>query len=412
MEYGCIGERLVHSFSKEIHNKLFDYDYNLKELTANEVKKFFKKRDFKAINVTIPYKEKVIPYVDEVSDIAKKIGAINTVVNRDGKLYGFNTDFLGLKSLLQKSGIKIQNKKVLILGSGGTSKTALAVAEDGDCAGAYIVSRKKAEGYITYDEAIANHTDAQVIINTTPCGMYPNLNESVIDITCFENLEGVVDVVYNPLKTKLVCDALNKGVKATGGLYMLVAQAVFAAEKFLDKKIDTQVIDKVYKNILSQKQNIVLVGMPGSGKTTVGKLLAKKLGMDFIDTDIEIEQLENSTIPFIFENKGESYFRKVETQVIERISALQGTVIATGGGAVLNENNINMLKQNGSIYFLDRPLENIVATSNRPLSSTKQDLEKRYKERYEIYLKASDNRIFSNSTAEDTVLKIEENFCK
>lgn len=412
MEYGCIGERLVHSFSKEIHNKLFDYDYNLKELTANEVEKFFKKRDFKAINVTIPYKEKVIPYVDEVSDIAKKIGAINTVVNRDGKLYGFNTDFLGLKSLLQKSGIKIQNKKVLILGSGGTSKTALAVAEDGDCAGAYIVSRKKAEGYITYDEAIANHTDAQVIINTTPCGMYPNLNESVIDITCFENLEGVVDVVYNPLKTKLVCDALNKGIKATGGLYMLVAQAVFAAEKFLDKKIDIQVIDKVYKNILLQKQNIVLVGMPGSGKTTVGKLLAKKLGMDFIDTDIEIEQLENSTIPFIFENKGESYFRKVETQVIERISTLQGTVIATGGGAVLNENNINMLKQNGSIYFLDRPLENIVATSNRPLSSTKQDLEKRYKERYEIYLKASDNRIFSNSTVEDTVLKIEENFCK
>ena len=408
MKYGLIGEKLGHSFSKEIHNKLFDYNYELKEIASNDLDAFLKAKDFCAINVTIPYKERVIPYLDFISDKAREIGAVNTVVNKNGKLYGFNTDFLGLKALILKNSIEIKNKKVLILGSGGTSKTAFAVAKNLNAKEIIKVSRKSAEGFITYDE-IYNHNDAQIIINTTPVGMYPEIDNIPLDITSFNDLEGVVDVVYNPLSTKLVNTAKQMGIKAVGGLYMLVSQAVFAAEKFLDTTIENEKINQIFKDILNAKQNIVLIGMAGCGKTTVGKNLAEKIGFRFIDTDQEIVK-KYGDIAEIFKIKGEAAFRKMESEIIKEISALQGVVIATGGGAVLRKDNIDLLKLNGKIYFLDRPLEDIIPTSDRPLSSTKEDLEKRFYERYDIYLNACDKRIEVKGSIENTVNCIRKDF--
>ena len=411
MKYGLIGEKLGHSFSKEVHNKLFDYDYELKEIPQNELDLFLKQRAFKAINVTIPYKEKVIPYLDFVSDIAAEIGAVNTVVNKNGKLNGYNTDFRGLKSLIQKNGINLKDKKVLILGSGGTSKTAVAVANSLGAKEVLRVSRNKKDGFITYEDIYINHTDTQILINTTPCGMYPNIDVSPLDISAFKRLEGVVDAIYNPLRSKLVCDAQKRGIKAVGGLYMLISQAVFAAEKFLDTNIEPQKTDAVYKSILNQKQNIVLVGMPGSGKTTVGKLLAKKLQLEFLDTDDLITE-KYGNITDIFKTKGEAVFRDYESEVIKEISAVGGRVIATGGGAVLRPQNTDLLKRNGRIYFLDRPLESICATPDRPLSSNRQDLEKRFNERYDIYRKCADRHIISDGTETDTVNAVLEDILK
>ena len=411
MEYGLIGEKLGHSFSKEVHNRLFDYNYELKEIPKDEIDSFFKQKDFKAINVTIPYKQTVIPYLDFISDIAKEIGAVNTVVNKNGKLYGYNTDFLGLKALIEKNNIAIKGKKVLILGSGGTSKTALAVAKSFEAKEAYVVSRNAPEGTITYSQALENHTNAQVIINTTPCGMYPNINDSALDISKFNRLEGVVDAIYNPLRSKLVCDALNIGITAVGGLYMLVSQAAYAAEKFIDKAVDISKVDEIYNSLLNNKQNIVLVGMPGSGKTTVGKILAEKLDLEFVDTD-DIIVKKYGDITGIFKNSGEKVFRDYEAEVIKDVSALQGKIIATGGGAILRKENVDLLKRNGKIYFLDRPLSDIVATADRPLSSNRADLEKRYNERYDKYLSCADERILVSGTANNVANTILEDILK
>ena len=269
-QYGCIGKKLTHSFSKEIHAKLADYDYELIELTEEEIAPFFEKRAFAAINVTIPYKQTVIPYLDSISPVAQRIGAVNTIVNKDGKLYGYNTDYYGMKALVERVGIDLNGRKVLILGTGGTSKTAQVLAADLGAGEVLTVSRKKTEAYITYEEAVCDHSDAQVIINTTPSGMYPNCEDKPIDIANFPKLEGVIDAVYNPLRTNLVLDAQERGIKAEGGLYMLVMQAVVAVEHFLDTAIPKETADRVFASIYASKENIVLTGMPGSGKSTVG----------------------------------------------------------------------------------------------------------------------------------------------
>jgi len=402
MEYGCIGEKLSHSFSKIIHNKLCDYDYEIREIPREELADFMKKADFKAINVTIPYKQDVIPFMDEIGETAKKIGAVNTIVKKNGKLYGYNTDFSGMKALILRSGISLKDKKVLILGSGGTSKTALAVAEDLGASQIYRVSRKEGAGVITYLEAENNHKDAQIIINTTPCGMYPKIGENAVDISKFPYLNGIVDAVYNPLCSSLVVSAKERGIPAVGGLYMLVSQAVFAVEKFLDKSVPESETERVYNEILSSKRNLVLIGMPGCGKTTLGKILAQELDKDFVDTDDEIVKSEGMEIPEIFAQKGEAEFRRIESRVIAEISSRQGLVIATGGGAILNKRNVDLLKENGTVIFIDRPLENLVTTDDRPLSSNRELLEKRYNERYEIYCESADHKI-------DAVLDIEEN---
>lgn len=385
MEYGCIGERLTHSFSKIIHSKIADYNYELKEIAREDLDSFMKAADFKAINVTIPYKQAVIPYLYEISDTARKIGAVNTIVNKGGKLYGYNTDYEGMRALIKRQGADLSGKKVLVLGSGGTSKTAAAVAESLGAKEVFRVSRGGNDGAVTYDFALANHTDAEAIINTTPCGMYPHIGEAAIDISLFPKLKFVTDAVYNPLSSALVTKAREMGINASGGLYMLVAQAVFACEKFIGKAISVGVTDRVYKEILCDKRNIVLIGMPGCGKTTIGKAVAEETQKEFIDTDDEIVKKTGMSIPEIFESFGETKFREIESEVIKEVAALQSAVIATGGGAVLNPENVSLLRENGITVFIDRPIDDLVTTDDRPLSSNRDLLEKRYKERYGIY---------------------------
>ncbi len=398
-KYGCIGKKLTHSFSKEIHTKLADYEYELIELLEDEIKTFFEQKDFEAINVTIPYKETVIPYLDSVSEIAKRIGAVNTIVNKDGKLYGYNTDYYGMKALIEKIGIELSGKKLLILGTGGTSKTACVLAKDMGAAEILIVSRKKSDNYITYEEAKAKHTDADVIINTTPLGMFPDCDSKPIDISAFTSLEGVVDAVYNPLCTNLVLNAKSKGLKAEGGLYMLVMQAVVAVEKFLDTEISKKTADSVYQSVLASKENIVLTGMPGSGKSTVGRLLKIK-GFEFVDTDTEIEKRCGCTIKELIDIKGEKYFRDLETEVIRDVSANSCRIISTGGGAILREENVNFLRRNGKLFFINADLKRLQATDDRPLSDTNEKLKKLYSERMGLYQSTADIMVPDMTTPE------------
>ena len=409
-QYGCIGKKLTHSFSKEIHARLADYEYELIELTEEEIPAFFAAKNFEAINVTIPYKQTVIPYLDSVSDVALRIGAVNTIVQRDGKLYGYNTDYYGMKALIRRVGVDLQGKKVLILGTGGTGKTARVVATDLGASEVLTVSRRKTEEYITYEEAASLHGDAQVIINTTPAGMYPDCGSKPMDIACFGRLEGVIDAVYNPLCTNLVLDAKARGIKAEGGLYMLVTQAVLASEIFLDRQYPADAAERIYRRIKADKENIVLTGMPGSGKSTVGKLLAQKLGRPYLDTDALIEEKTGRTTAQIISSQGEAAFRDVETEVIREISLQNGAVIATGGGAILRPENMDALRMNGKIFFLDRPVEQLVSTEDRPLSSTKEALLKRYHERYDIYIATADAVISDDSTPEAAAQLVERSF--
>ena len=412
MEYGCIGEKLTHSFSKEIHKLLFPYDYKIQEIPKGELHDFMTCKDFKAINVTIPYKQDVIPYLDWVSDTAREIGAVNTIINRDGKLYGYNTDFGGMTALIKRQGIEIKDKTVLVLGSGGTSKTAVSVAKSLGAKAVVRVSRTAKEDCITYEQAYSDFADAEVIINTTPCGMYPNIVGEPIDLDRFSKTEALVDAIYNPLCSNLVVKARDRGINAIGGLYMLVAHAALAAELFVDTDVPTEKIDAVYREIVKQKQNIVLIGMPSSGKTTVGKRLASELEMQFIDTDKEIEKVSGKTIPEIFAESGEAAFRDIESSVITEVSSKQNCIIATGGGAILRPENITVLKGNGIIYFIDRPLQMLITTDDRPLSSNRDDLVKRYNERYDIYCGVADKKVINDSEIQAVIDTIKEDFLK
>lgn len=398
-KYGCIGKKLTHSFSKEIHARLADYEYELIELTEEEIAPFFEKKAFAAINVTIPYKQTVIPYLHWVSPIAGRIGAVNTIVNKEGQLYGYNTDYYGMKALIERLGIDVSGKKVLVLGTGGTSKTARVVAKDLGASKVLTVSRRKTGEYITYEEAILNHADAEVIINTTPSGMYPDCGSKPIDITPFTQLEGVVDAVYNPLRTNLVLDAKERGIKAECGLYMLVMQAVVAVEKFLDTSIPKEQADRVFADIFAAKENIVLTGMPGSGKSTVGNLLHVD-GFEFIDTDAEVEKRCGCSIRELIQEKGETYFRDLETEVIRDVSSQSCRIISTGGGAILREENVRLLRQNGKLFFLDADLNRLQATASRPLSDTLEKLQKLYAERIDIYRSTAHVTVPDLGTAE------------
>ncbi len=390
MKYGLIASRVGHSFSAEIHKQLFGYDYELKAIAEADLKTFLTEKEFSAINVTIPYKESVIPFLDYIHPVAESIGAVNTIVNREGKLYGYNTDAGGLTALIQTNGISLKDKKVLILGSGGTSKTALYVSNKLGAKSIFRVSRKGNGDCITYETAISNHSDAEVIINTTPCGMFPETDVTPIDINAFPNLSAVVDVIYNPLRTKLVCQGQKKNIKAVGGLYMLVAQAALAAELFVDKRVEESKIKEVYRQILKCKENVVLIGMPGCGKTSAGKILAEKLGAKFFDTDEKITEHTGKTPSEIINSSGEQAFRDIEFEVIEELSQANGCVISTGGGAVLREENLENLRKNGRIYFINRPLEDIKTSDDRPLSSNREMLKKRFDERYDIYCNSAD----------------------
>lgn len=406
MKYGLIGKPLGHSFSREIHTLIADYDYRLLEIDEDELPRFFQERDFSGINVTIPYKQAVIPFLDEISDEAKKIGAVNTIVKKEGKLFGFNTDFFGMRALIKSAGLDLENKTVLILGTGGTSKTAVEVSKSLGATEIVKVSRKKSLDTVTYYEAYEKFSGADVIINTTPVGMFPNADKTPVDVKKFKNLQGVIDAVYNPLRTNFVLDAESIGAKGRGGLYMLVAQAVYASALFLDKTADESVIDKTYARILKEKRNIVLCGMPSSGKTTVGKALANDFGKRFIDTDDVVVEKRKESISDIFEKYGEGEFRKEERLAIEELSKENGLVIATGGGAVLDENNVRALRRNGVILFLDRSLENLVATADRPLSSDTEKLKNLFEKRYDVYKSCADAVIPADGEIADVVEKI------
>lgn len=408
MIYGCIGQKLGHSFSAVLHQRLWGYPYELKEIEPWELPAFMTDKAFAGINVTIPYKEAVIPYLADISPAARRIGAVNTVVNEGGRLIGYNTDYMGLKALIEKSGIWFANKKVLILGSGGTAKTAYAVCEDLGCREIVTVSRRQQEGCITYAQAECLHRDVQILLNTTPCGMYPHIGVSPVDLEAYPLVEGVVDVVYNPLRSHLVCTALEKGIPAVGGLYMLVAQAAGAGQKFTGRTVTDRQVQQVYRGLLAEKENTVLIGMPGSGKTTVGQLLAQKKGQPFIDVDRCIEAQEHQTVSAIFAQWGESGFRQREQAVIREIASRQGVVIATGGGSVLHPDNRRLLRENGRIYFLDRPLEQLIPTQDRPTASTAAALQRLYAERYGLYVECADVQVPVTSTAAAVADRIAE----
>lgn len=394
--YGLLGEHLTHSFSPQIHSLLGDYEYNLFEVSPENLEAFMKNPEFEGINVTIPYKKQVIPFLDEISPEALKIGSVNTVTVRNGKLYGDNTDYFGFLYMIKKSGIEIKDKKSLVLGSGGASLTAIAVLNDLGAKEVITISRNGENNYSNLDR----HRDAQIIVNTTPVGMYPNNLECAVDISDFPNLEGVLDIVYNPLKTKLILSAEKSGIPCAAGLSMLVAQAKKAYEIFFDTKKDDSVCEEIESKLKSEMQNIVLVGMAGCGKTTVGKALAEMLSKKFVDTDEIITEGESRPIPKIFEEKGEEYFRALETEAVKTAGKEKGLVIATGGGAVTREENYFPLSQNGIIVFINRDAKKL-PTEGRPLSQ-QNGVKALYEKRLPMYRAFADIEIDGNGTVEET----------
>ncbi len=398
--YGLLGEHLPHSFSPQIHNALGNANYTLFEKTPNEVETFLKEKEFKGINVTIPYKQAVIPYLDVISPEAQKIGAVNTITVRDGRLYGDNTDYFGFKYMVEKSRITIENKKCLVLGSGGASLTVQAVLSDLGAKEIIVVSRKTENNY----DNIHNHFDSEIIVNTTPVGMYPNNLNSLVNLDDFKELSGVLDVVYNPLKTKLILDAEKKNIPNSAGLSMLVAQAKKAHEIFFDTKVETSICEKIENQLTMQMCNIVLVGMAGCGKSTVGKALVEKLGKTLVDTDEMVEKTENEKIPQIITQKGEDYFRHCESNAVAIAGKEKSQIIATGGGVVTREENYNPLKQNGIIVFINRDAE-LLPTNNRPLSQL-HGVKELYEKRMPMYRQFADIEVDGNGTINEVAERI------
>ena len=379
MEYGLIGCPLGHSHSPFVHRH-FGYEYDLRVLEKEELADFLTAGDYRGLNVTIPYKTAVIPYLDELDESAKRCGAVNTIVVRDGKKIGYNTDIFGMDYALRAAKIELEGKNVLILGTGGTSKMAQALCDMRGAGSVTVVSRS---GEVDYDN-VYQQRDAEVILNCTPVGMYPNNGARLLDVSRFPKLAGVFDAVYNPLKTALVLDAEERGIPACNGLKMLVAQAKRAAELFTGKEYPDETIEKITKRLFHKVANVVLVGMPGCGKTTVGKKIAELTGRDFIDADREIERSENMPIPQIFADCGETYFRAVEKRVLADLTKRQGVVLSTGGGAVIDYDNIRNMRQNGILVRINRNL-NDLSCDGRPLSKDRAALEKMAVEREPYY---------------------------
>lgn len=394
-----IGKKLGHSYSPFIHS-FFGYDYQNVELEEDNIERFLKNSPFNAFNVTVPYKKTVMPYL-ELDELAKRLGAVNTIVKRDGKLYGYNTDYYGFKYLVESNGVNVKDKKVLILGTGGAS--AVANAYMNDCGANVIVVGRTSEN--NYNN-ICKHYDAKIIINTTPVGMYPDNLKSPLDLSPFKELEFVGDLIYNPFKTAILLQAESMGIKTENGLSMLVYQAIQASFYFTGKNFSS-LFNKIYSILSLKARNIVLIGMPSSGKTTVGKLLAKELKREFIDLDEEIVKKEKCDIPTLFKEKGEPYFRKVENEILNELSKLNDKVISLGGGACMHENAKNQLKQNSVIVYLTRTA---ISTNGRPLLA-KNGLEA-YKKLQEIrtpvYKSLADYEIANNGKIGNTVNKIKE----
>ena len=400
MKCGLLGRKLGHSYSPQIHNLLGDYSYVLFEKEPEKLENFLKNGDFSGLNVTIPYKKEVIPYLSELSPTAKKMGCVNTVLRRsDGTLYGHNTDYFGFTSLVRHAGLSVAGKKVLVLGSGGASNTAVAALKDLG-ANPVVISRSGENNYGN----LHLHRDAAAIVNATPVGMYPNTGVSPIDLALFPHLEGVLDVIYNPARTQLLLDAEKLGIPRENGLWMLVAQAKEAAEVFTGGKISDEVIEKIYRELSHQMKNIVLIGMPGCGKSTIGALLAEKLGRTLADADEKIISLAGKSIPDIFAQDGEPTFRDWETKALTELGKQSGLVIATGGGCVTQKRNYPLLHQNGYLVWLERDCS-VLPTDGRPLSQA-NDLGKMYAARKPLYEAFADIRVENAGTPAETVQKI------
>ena len=400
---GLIGERLGHSFSPAIHGMLSDYEYKLYELSPEQVGPFLEAKAYDGLNVTIPYKKTVIPYCDELTDAARSIGSVNTIVKRpDGTLLGHNTDYDGFLWLLRNAGAQVKDKKAVVLGTGGASVTVQAALRDLGAAQVVVVSRSGGDNY----ENIARHADAKILVNATPVGMYPKTGVSPVDLDVFTALEGVFDVVYNPAKTRLLLEAEKRGIPCANGLGMLVAQAKAAAERFTGKLIDDEKVYTIRAELQRSTRNILLIGMPGSGKSTVGAALAEKLGRKLVDADALIVEKAGCTIPEIFEKEGEEGFRRIEHEVLCEISKESSLVIATGGGVVTRPENMDPMRQNSLIVWLLRDL-NKLPRNGRPLSQ-KNPLAEMFKVREPLYRAAADCVADNNGALENTVNQILE----
>lgn len=390
MGFGLLGRKLGHSYSPQIHKFFGSYDYKLYEREPDELKDFFESGDWNGINVTIPYKKDAYRYCSELSPQAEKLGAVNTVIRRkDGTLYGHNTDFFGFDSMLTRTGLDVYGKKVLILGSGGASVTAQAVIkEHGGIV--VVVSREGENNY----KNISKHQDAFLIVNATPVGMFPENGVSPVVLSDFPDLQGVLDMIYNPARTALLLEAEKMGLIAQNGLWMLIAQGKESAELFLNESISDTVISEIHNHLSHQMENIILIGMPGCGKSTIGKELAKILNRSFVDTDTEIEISANMSIPEIFNSIGEVGFRTLETSVLSQICKKSGAVIATGGGCVTRSENYPLLHQNGRIYYIQRNVT-MLPIDGRPLSKTR-NLQSMFTERHPLYEKFADATVENN----------------
>ena len=406
MEYGLLGETLGHSFSPQIHRALAGYDYALLPTPAEEVAPLLRRRDFKGLNVTIPYKQMVIPLCDEVEPRSAAIGAVNTIVNRDGRLMGYNTDIDGLIHLARRSGVDMAGKKVVILGSGGTSHTARAAARALGAAEITVISRRGEDNY----QNLSRHADAQVLINTTPVGMYPRCGEAPVSLEDFPRLTGVLDVVYNPLRTALILSAEKRGLPCSGGLPMLVAQAWRAAELFTGTAIPEERMEAVLRELTARQRNVVLIGMPGCGKTTVGKALARRLRKDFVDVDEEIVRQAGRSIPEIFAQAGEEGFRALESDAVRAAGSRTGCVISTGGGVVTRRENLAPLRQNGVVIHLLRSLS-ALPSEGRPLSQ-RTPAEELWRQRAPLYAAFADGTADNNGPLEATLDQIEKELTK
>lgn len=394
-KFGLIGGKLGHSYSPLIHSKFGDYQFELLEVKEEELEMLLHNEEYGGFNVTIPYKKKVLQLCDVLSDTAEAIGSVNTVVRGEGgKLYGYNTDYYGFRYLMKSAGIDPKGKKCLVLGSGGASLTVQAVLRGQEADEIVVVSRTGENNY----ENISRHFDSEIIVNTTPVGMYPNNGVSLVNLDDFTRCEGVLDLIYNPNRTKLVLDAMAKSIPASGGLEMLVAQAKQASEFFQNTEIEDEAIDSALDEVRSETLNAILIGMPGAGKTLLGGEIAARMGRKFVDIDDMIVEHEGMSIPQIFAEKGETYFRKVETEMLEQACKQTGLVIATGGGIVKKKVNYNILKQNGVVIWIKRDLDKL-ETDGRPLSQS-MPLEQIYEERKDAYSYWSDFFINNNEERE------------
>lgn len=403
LKCGLLGEKLGHSYSPQIHSMLADYEYELFEKSPEELEAFLKSGEFDGLNVTIPYKKSVMPYCTELSPTAAQIGSVNTIVRRsDGSLYGDNTDAFGFENLIVHNGIEVKGKKALVLGTGGASVTAQAVLKNLGASEVVVISRRGEDNY----ENIAKHADAEIIANTTPVGMYPNNGKAAVDLTQFPKLSGVLDVVYNPARTALLLQAERLGIPCAGGLYMLVSQAKRSCELFTGKSIPDSEIDRIERVLSHQMQNIVIIGMPGSGKTTVSTMLAEKLGRKILDTDTMVAEKAGVTIPEIFAAQGEAGFRRLETEATAEVGKLSGNIISTGGGVVTVAENYELLHQNGVIVWIERDT-NKLARDGRPISLS-SDLNELYAARLPLYDRFADIKADNNGDINDTVNAIME----